>query len=64
MEALPQGVRMLPPELEKLELDELQSQLLPHTNTVTPNLPPLPRVATVTGVPMTFQVQNTSCAPT
>lgn len=48
MEALPQGVRMLPPELEKLmeemqlELDELQSQLLPHTNTVTANLPPLP----------------------
>lgn len=48
MEVLPQGVHMLPPEIEKLmeevqlELDELQSQLLPHTNTVTASLPPLP----------------------
>lgn len=48
MEAPPQGVHMLPPESEKLmeemqlQLDELQSQLLPHTNRVTANLPPLP----------------------
>lgn len=38
---------MLPQELEtlmeetQLRLDELQSQLLPHTNMVTANLPPL-----------------------
>lgn len=48
MGALAQEVHMLPWEMEKLmeetqlELDERQSQLLPHTNTVTANLPPLP----------------------
>lgn len=62
-----QDVHMLPRESEKLmeetqlELGELQSQLLPPTNTVTVNLLPLACVATVSAVPMSFQVQNISC---
>ena len=48
IEELPQEVHVLPRELEelmeetRLELDGLQSQLLPHTDTLTANLPPLP----------------------
>lgn len=48
-------------EETRLELGELQSQLLPPTSTLTANLLPLACLATVSGVPMTFQVQNISC---
>lgn len=47
----------------QLELNELQSQLLLRTNTVTAYLPPLAWAARAPGAPVTFQVHNTSCAP-